>query len=436
MQERETWSSQFSFILAGVGAAIGVGNLWLFPWRISTYGGGSFLIPYLFFIFVFVRLGLAAEFAFGRSQQKGPAAAFKAVFPKKYKVLATALGTLPGIALFGILSFYIVVAGWIASYTFLFLKNYDIITKDPVTYFNSYAGSTETFAGLIIVTLIITITIILGVTKGIEKCNAIAMPLFFVTLIILLITSLTLKGASDAFYYMFTFSWDKLLCFNTWVMALGQSFFTVSLGGMLTYGSYLKKDSDIPKASFWTVFFNTMASILATLVIMPAIFSFKMDLNSGPALLFITIPEICTQIPYGIIFGGLFFFCALLAALSSAINLFEVPAETLMSIFKIERKQAAIITLILMLIASIPLSLNMKFFGNWTDFVTIYFYPIIPLVIQGTFFWIYGKDNAVKAINEGSKHPFSKFDTFMLKYIFTSICIIVIILSILYKGIG
>ncbi len=436
MHKREKWSSQFSFILAGVGAAIGVGNLWLFPWRFATYGGGSFLIPYLIFIFIFVRLGLTAEFAFGRSQQQGPVGAFKAVFPKKHKTLGALLGTLPGIALFAILCFYIVVAGWIATYTFLFFRDFNVICTDPANYFNSFAGSNQTFVGLAVVTCIVALTIMLGVKKGIEKCNMIAMPLFFTILLILLVRSLTLSGAPQAFRYMFTFSWDQLLNLNTWMMALGQSFFTVSLGGMLTYGSYLSKDSDIPNASFWTVFFNTTASILATLVIIPAIFSFDMNMNSGPALLFITIPKICTQIPYGIVFGGLFFLCALLAALSSAINLLEVPTETVISIFRTSRKTAVIIAIFAMLIISIPLSLNMNYFEHWTDYVSIYFYPLIPLIIQVAFFWVYGSKNAVADINTGSKHPLSIIDKYILKYIFPSICFIVIILSIIYNGIG
>ena len=436
MQKRENWSSQFSFILAGVGAAIGVGNLWLFPWRFATYGGGSFLIPYLIFIFIFVKLGLAAEFAFGRSQQQGPVGAFKAIFPAKYKTLGAILGTLPGIALFAIICFYIIVSGWIATYSYLFLRDYSIISAAPAKYFNSFAGSSQTFIGLAIVTCIVMLTIMLGVKKGIEKCNAIAMPLFFAILLILLLRSLTLSGAPQAFRYMFTFSWDQLLNIDTWIMALGQSFFTVSLGGMLTYGSYLSKDSDIPRASFWTIFFNTTASILATLVIIPAIFSFDMNMNSGPGLLFITIPKVCSQMPYGIIFGGMFFICALLAAISSALNLLEVPTETVISIFKISRKTAAVFTVFVMALISIPLSLSMNNFGRWTDIVTVYFYPLVPLIIQIVFFWIYGTKKAVADINAGSKHPISTIDTFILKYIFPGICFIVIILSIVYKGIG
>ena len=436
IQKRENWSSQFSFILAGIGAAIGVGNLWLFPWRFATYGGGSFLIPYLIFIFIFVRLGLTSEFAFGRSQQQGPLGAFKSIFPSKLKKLGALLGTLPGIALFSILCFYIVVAGWIATYTLLFFKDYDIISKAPANYFNSFAGSSQTFIGLAVVTSIIALTIMLGIKKGIEKCNAIAMPLFFIILLILLLRSLTLNGAPQAFHYMFTFSWDQLLSLNTWMMALGQSFFTVSLGGMLTYGSYLSKKSDIPKASFWTIFFNTTASILATLVIIPAIFSFDMNMNSGPALLFITIPKICTQIPYGILFGGLFFLCALLAALSSAINLLEVATETVISFFNTSRKLAVFITISAMLLISIPLSLNMNYFYHWTDFITIYFYPLIPLIIQIAFFWVYGTKNAINAINLGTKYPISKIDIYILKYIFPAICLIVIILNIAYNGIS
>jgi neurotransmitter:Na+ symporter, NSS family len=436
VQKRENWSNQFNFILSGIGAAIGIGNLWLFPWRLTTYGGGAFLIPYLIFVFCFVRLGLTAEFAFGRSQQQGPLGAFRAVFHKKFNKTATILGVLPGISLFAILCFYIIVTGWIATYTALFLVDNNIISIATSSYFQSFAGSSQTLVGLIVVTCVVALTILFGVKKGIEKCNTIAMPLFFAILLILLIRSLTLNGAPQALCYMFTFTWEQLLNINTWIMALGQSFFTVSLGGMLTYGSYLSKNSDIPEASFWTVFFNTSASIIATLVILPAIFSFNLDIKSGPALMFITIPQICTKLPYGIIFGSLFFFCALLAALTSAINLMEVATETISSFLKTSRTISTFIIISLMLTISMPLSINMNHFNSWTDFVTVYFYPFIPLIIQVVYFWIYGTQKAVIDINAGSKHPISILDTYVLKYIFPIICFVVIVLGIIYHGIG
>ncbi|HJO94697.1 MAG TPA: sodium-dependent transporter [Victivallales bacterium] len=379
MKKRETWNSQTGFILASLGAAIGLGNLWLFPWRFATYGGGSFLIPYLIFLFIFVRLGLTAEIAFGRACKKGPVGSFKKVMPEKYRKIPSVLGTLPGIALFCILSFYLVVSGWIASYIYIYIFKSSTLNHST-NFFNSFAGSSYTIPGLIIVLALISITLIFGINKGIEKCNSIAMPLFFIMLIILLVGSMSLGSSTKTFKYMFTFSWDQLLNINTWVMALGQSFFTVCLGGMLTYGSYLKRDTNIPKAAFLTALFNMVASLLATLVIIPAVFSFNLNMNSGPALLFLTIPKICSMFTGGFYFGLLFFIAAFLAALSSAINLMEVAVETLINLFKISRMISVFIITVLLFIISAVLTLHMGLFTNWTNLVSIYFYPIMSIL--------------------------------------------------------
>jgi neurotransmitter:Na+ symporter, NSS family len=436
MREQEQWNSQVGFVISGIGAAIGLGNLWLFPWRLVDYGGGSFLIPYFIFIFIFVRLGLTSEIAFGRAFQTGPVGCFRAVAPKKFKPLFTGLGLLPGLALLAILSFYLVVTGWIIYYTFQYIVNFGQITTAPAEFFSSYAGTPNTILCFLIAVAVTASVVMMGVRKGIEKTNKIAMPLFFILIVILLIRSLTIPGAEKALKFMFTV--DPKYLFNpyTWIMALGQTFFTVCLGGMMTYGSYLSKNTDVIKASFWTVLFNTMASLLAALVIIPALFAYNMDMSSGPALLFITIPRLCLEMPGGTWFAPVFFICALLASISSAANLMETAVATIAPVLKQKRIISTSAIAASVLIIGYFLTTNMNFFGNWTDFITVYFYPFIPLVIQIAFLWVFGVKNAVKEIMIGSKWRFSKMDQFILKYVFPVICLVVIILNIVYEGIG
>ena len=436
MMKQEQWNSQIGFILSGIGAAIGLGNLWLFPWRLVDYGGGSFLIPYFIFIFIFVRLGLTSEIAFGRTFRMGPVGSFRAVAPKNCKTLFTGLGLLPGLALLAILCFYLVVTGWIIYYSYQYIVCFGQITNNPSEFFANYAGTPNTIYGFVTAVIITASIVMLGVRKGIEKTNKVVIPLFFFLIILLLFRSLTIPGASKAFKFMFTIQPEFLFNPETWIMALGQTFFTVCLGGMLTYGSYLTRDTDIIRASFWTVLFNTTASILGALVIIPALFAYNMDMNSGPALLFVTIPRLCLEMPGGTWFAPVFFICALLASISSAANLMETAVSTIAPLLKQKRFFSTCTITIVVLIIGYFLTTDMSFFGRWTDFVTVYFYPFIPLVIQIAFLWVYGVKNAVKEIITGSKWRFTKTDQFILKYAFPIICILVIILNIVYEGIG
>jgi len=243
MEERETWSSRMGFILACVGAALGLGNIWLFSWRIGAYGGAAFLVVYLFFVIVLGTTGLMEEFAFGRSQRKGAISSFENVFKKKNISGGDKIGVLPVLGVTGVFIFYTIVMGWIIKYfTFSVTSGFSALENFP-GFFNSFAGSPEAVFWHFLAVLITILVVRLGVKKGIEKVNKFIMPGFFILLLILLIRSLTLSGSMEGLKFMFLPDWSYLADPVTWVMALGQAFFTVSLGGaaMLVYGSYLKK---------------------------------------------------------------------------------------------------------------------------------------------------------------------------------------------------
>ncbi|MCC3145305.1 sodium-dependent transporter [Halanaerobium sp. Z-7514] len=438
MAEREKWDSKLGFILACVGAAIGLGNIWMFPWRLGAYGGAAFLVPYLLFVFTLGWTGLMEEFAFGRDQQTGAISAYENVFNKKGLKYGAKLGIIPVLGVTGVFTFYSIVVGWILKYFSLSITNSFARIDNIPAYFGNFAGNYQSIFWHGLAILLTLLIVRLGVKDGIEKMNKIMMPGLFILLIILLFRSLTLPGAEEGLAFLLVPDWSKLREPITWVMALGQSFFTVSLGGaaMLVYGSYLDKDSDIPTSAFQTVLFNTFSSLLAAFVIIPAVFAFGLDPQAGPPLLFITIPQVFRQMPAGTIFSTLFFLSIVFAGLSSAINLMEVPVEALIDRLNISRKKSSLIVGLGAFLVGIPLDLNMELFGAFADTVTIYLVPLGAVLSAVIFFWIYGIKNARNAINEGAKRPLAKIWEPYAKYIFSSVAILVLVLGVMFGGIG
>ncbi|MGE4520446.1 MAG: sodium-dependent transporter [Desulfobacteraceae bacterium] len=438
--ERETWTSKFAFILASVGSAIGLGNIWLFSWRVGAYGGASFLIPYIIFVFGIAAVGLMGEWAFGRSQKKGAIGAFENVFrsiDEKYKGLGTALGLIPVAAIYSIYIFYTIVIGWLIKY-FILAVSGTFATMDIPSYFNTFPGSSASISWHGAAILINLVIVYFGVSKGIEKANKIIMPLFFGMLILLLFRSLTLDGAFEGFKYIFMPDWSKIAMSETWVMALGQAFFTLSLGGatMLVYGSYAKDETSIPSAAFQTVTFNFLASLLAAFVIIPAVFAFNLDPNAGPGLLFITIPNIVNQMPGGLLFGTVFFLSVVFAALSSSISMLEPAVEGFMHKTRISRTKTVFLLSALAFVIGLPLDLNMNLFGKWVDITTVYVLPFGALVSAFVFFWIYGASKAREEINKGDGFKFGKWFEFYSKYVFVPVAVLVLVLNIAFGGIG
>jgi NSS family neurotransmitter:Na+ symporter len=433
--ERESWSGKLEFVLACMGAAIGLGNIWLFPWRLASYGGAAFLVPYLLFVFGMVVFGLIAELAFGRSQKAGPMGALVKTFAPAHPLIGGVLGAIPVVALFGILVFYVIVLGWILKYFFFALLQ-GFAGVDPGGLFGGLVGSASSVPWHLAAMLLTMIFVAAGIEKGLEKCNKVAMPLFFILLLTLLVRSLTLPGSLEGVKYLITPDWSKLGEVTTWVMALGQSFFTVSLGGMLIYGSYLTRDVDIPDSAFKTVLMNTSASLLAAFVIIPSVFAFGLDLQSGPGLLFVTMPRIFESMPQGHLFGALFFLSVVLAGLSSALNLLEVPVEAVMERLGLKRPVAVMLVGALAFLVGLPLDLNMGLFGRWADLITIYLFPFGALVIQVAFFWVYGADRAMAEINAGAARVYGAGLRFFLRFVFPLVAILVLVLGIIYGGIG
>ncbi len=434
--ERETWSGKTGFILACIGAAMGLGSIWMFPWRIGQYGGAAFLLPYLVFTFVLGVTGLMGEFAFGRSQQKGAIGSYENVFKEKNLPLGSTLGIIPVIGVSGVFTFYLIVCGWIIKYfTLALLGSFETI--DIPEYFGAFAGQSGSILWHFIALALTLFIVRLGVSDGIEFANKYMMPALFIILTVLMIRSVTLPGAEQGLEFIFVPDWSYLQKPETWVNALGQAFFTVSLGGaaMLVYGSYLKPNEDIPSSAINTAFFTTIASILAALVTIPAAFAFNLDPQAGPPLLFITVPYIFKIMPGGYIFGILFFLAVIFAAVSSAINLMEVPVEAIIDRTGWSRTQSSFVVAILGFIIGIPLDLNMDLFGKFADFFTIYLVPFGAVLSAVVFFWIYGIDRARAQVNQGAKRPLGPWWGFIAKYIFTVVAVFILVMGIVMGGI-
>ncbi|MBO8137333.1 MAG: sodium-dependent transporter [Desulfotomaculum sp.] len=434
--ERETWSGKTGFILACIGAAMGLGSIWMFPWRIGQFGGAAFLVPYLIFTFVLGVTGLMGEFAFGRSQQRGAIGSYEKVFKERGISGGAALGVIPVLGVSGVFTFYLIVVGWILKYLTLSITG--AFNKiDIPAYFGGVAGQTESILWHFLALVLTLVIIRMGVKDGIETANKYMMPGLFIILAILMIRSVTLPGAQEGINYLFVPDWSYLAKPITWVMALGQAFFTVSLGGaaMLVYGSYLKADEDIPSSALNTAFYTTLASLLAALVTIPAAFAFNLDVQAGPPLLFITVPFIFKMMPGGYIFGILFFVAVVFAAISSAINLMEVPVEAIMDRTGWSRTKSAFLVTVIGFLIGIPLDLNLNLFGIFADIVTIYIVPFGAVLSAVVFFWIYGSSKAREQVNKGAAKPLGAWWEYLAKYVFTGVAIFVLIMGIIMGGI-
>lgn len=435
--KREKFSSKVGFVLACIGAAIGLGNIWMFPYRLGQYGGAAFLIPYFIFVFGLGTIGLMTEFSFGRRFKGGSSTGLSKILKDKGIKFNRFISLIPAIGLMGVFMFYNIVIGWIIKYFGMSITG-NISKVDIPNYFNSFAGtSSSIFFNFIAIAITLGI-VYLGVTKGIEKINKIIMPALFIIFILLAIRSLTLPNAMEGVKYLLTPDFSYLLKPETWVMALGQAFFTVSLNGcgMVVYGSYIDKDFDIPKSAFSTAVLDTSAALLVSFVIMPAVFSFGLDPQAGPPLLFITMPTIFKSMPGGHILSVIFFLSILFAAISSSINMLEGPVEALMEKTKITRKKASILVALIGFILSIPLNLSMSGFDNFTNLITIVISPIATLIVALTFYFMHGADNVLEEVNIGAKRKLGDGFIVMGKYVFSITTICVIVLGIVYGGIG
>ena len=437
--KRDSWSSKWGFILACIGSAVGMGNIWLFPARVSAYGGATFLIPYLIFVVIIGSTGVIGEMAFGRATRSGPIHAFGYATKQRFgsEKPGKLLGLIPVIGSLALAIGYSVVVGWIFKYLFLSLTGVlsSISSVDEfINLFNTTAVSNPVWqlAGMVLTLVIMAF----GIGGGIEKANKLMTPLFYVLFISLAVYLFTLPGASDAYQYIFVLNPEGLLDPLVWVYALGQAFFSLSVAGngTLIYGSYLSNDSNIPADARMVAIFDTMAAMLSALVIIPAMAVAGQQLSSGgPGLMFIFLPNVLSTVPGSGIILIIFFLAVVFAALTSLVNLFEAPTATLQEMFHLSRPIAVSIIGIIGILVGLLIA---PIVSDWMDICSIYICPLGALLAAVMFFWVCDKDFVLKQVNLARKKAMGSWFYPMAKYVFCGVTLVVLIVGAKLGGIG
>ena len=440
-KQREEFRTRLGFIVACIGSAVGMGNIWMFPYRTGKFGGAAFLIPYFIFVILLGFSGVIGEMAFGRGVKAGPLGAFSSAMEMRFgeqgKKWGKLIGMIPVIGSLGIAIGYSVVVGWFLKYLFTALTGQLTKVEDMGSFFGSLAVNFGSIGWQMLGLGLTFLIMILGVTKGIEKMNKLMMPVFFVFFIILLVRVTTLPNALDGYRYLFVPNWEQLGNIKTWVYALGQAFFSLSLAGSgtIVYGSYLKKDIDVVGCAKNVAFFDTCAALLAGMVVIPAVFAFQLDVASGPPLMFITLPAVFQQMPLGGLFAIIFFVAVLFAAITSLMNLFETPIEALQQQFSLSRGWA--VGIIAVISAAVGIFIESgDAVGAWMDAVSIYIIPLGALLAGIMFFWVCPKGYARKQVELGASKPLGKWFEPVTKYVFVGITLTVYVLGIFFGGIG
>lgn len=431
------FGSSFGFVLACVGSAVGMGNIWMFPYRVGQYGGGAFLIPYILFIVLFGLVGLSAEFAVGRRAGTGTLGAYEYCWNAIGKgKLGYVLGWIPLLGSLGIAIGYAIIVGWVVRALAGSLTGV-ILTQDAAGYFSQATGNFGSVPWHVLVIVAAAAILLFGATKGIEKINKVLMPAFFVLFAILAVRVAFLPGAAQGYKFLFTPEWSDLLKADTWVMAMGQAFFSLSItgSGMIVYGTYLSKKEDIPKASIRTAFFDTVAAMMAALAIMPAVFAFGIKPNAGPPLMFITLPNIFRQMPMGRLFAALFFLSVAFAGITSLINMFEAVSESWQTRFRLPRKAAVALCAGIALLVGIFLEAEPDV-GAWMDFVTIIVVPFGAVLGAVSIYYILGYKEIAGELEAGRKKPLGGYFGPLAKFVYVPLAVVVFVLGIIYGGIG
>lgn len=438
--KRDSFASRWGFILACIGSAVGMGNIWLFPARVSGYGGGAFIIAYLIFVVLIGSTGVIGEMSFGRMARSGPIDAFgKATETKGCKKVGQALGVIPTLGSLALAIGYSVVMGWILKYAFSALTG-TLLKPESVDEFTGVFGTmASAFGNNIWQSLALALTLVIlvfGIGSGIEKANKIMMPLFFFLFVGLGIYIAFQPGAVDGYKYIFTVDTKALLDPHTWIYALGQAFFSLSVAGngTLIYGSYLSDKEDIPKSAKNVAFFDTLAAMLAALVIIPAMATAGSTLNQGgPMLMFVFLPNLFKSMPGGSVIAIVFFVAVTFAGLTSLINLYESPIATLQERFKMKRLPACAIVCGIGLAVSLCIQ---HIVSDWMDVISIYICPLGAGLAGIMFFWVLGKKVCEKEIAKGREKSVPALVIPLAKYVFCPVCVLVLIAGAILGGIG
>lgn len=358
MSKRSNFSSKIGFVLAASGSAVGLGNIWRFPYLAAKYGGGTFLLIYLILAVTFGFTLMTAEIALGRKTGLSAIGAFKSL-DKRFGFVGVLAAIVPII----IFPYYSVIGGWVVKYFSVFITGGVDATAADDYFTNFISGTFEPLGWFLLFMAVTAVIVLCGVEKGIEKVSKIMMPILVILTIIIAVYGLTLDGAMEGLvYYVKPHMADVSV--KTILAAMGQLFYSMSLamGIMITYGSYMKKENNLESSVRQIELFDTGIAFLAGLMIIPAVFAFsggdRSALNAGPGLMFMTLPKVFASMKFGGVIGTIFFLLVFFAALTSAISLMETIVSIFRDKFHWGRKNACIFVAVLSLILGIPSSLG------------------------------------------------------------------------------
>ncbi len=431
------FSSSIGFVIACVGSAVGLGNIWMFPYRVGQYGGAAFLIPYLLFTFLFGWVGLSAEFGVGRLARTGTIGAYEYCFGSRgKKMVGSVLSWIPLLGSLGIAIGYAVILGWVLR-SLAGSVTGTLLSSAPETFFHQATGSFGSVGWHAAIVILVSAVMLLGVARGIEKVSKVLMPLFFVLFLALAAWVAFLPGAAEGYRFLFVPKWEALLNVDTWVMAMGQAFFSLSItgSGMIVYGAYLGKEADIPQASLRTAFFDTLAALLSGLAIMPAVFAFGVDVTRGPSLMFIALPTVFQRMPLGRVFAVFFFVSVAFAGITSLINMFEAVIESWQNRFKLDRRIAVALCGGLTFGVGVFLEAE-PVVGSWLDFVTIVIVPIGAVLGAISIYYVLGWPRIRQELETGRGKPLPELFGRVAKYVYVPLTVLVLLLGFVYGGIG
>lgn len=417
--KRENWGSRLGFIMAAAGSAVGLGNIWRFPYLTGQNGGGAFILIYLMFVVLIGFSIMLAEFTVGRKTGLAAVGAYKK--QNRNFTFAGLLGVLSG---FFIMGFYPVVGGWATAYI---VKSFTGLLSNPGAIGDIFgAFITNPVEPLIWMVIFLAINIVIvakGIAGGIEKAGKILMPTLFVLLVLIAIRSVTLPGAGAGLDFLFKPDWS-VVTGATFLAALGQAFFSLSLGMgcMITYGSYLSKRENLPSSAMTVSLMDTGVALLAGVAIFPALFAFGVEPAAGPGLVFVVVPQIFAEMGgLGVVFSAIFFIALMVAALTSSVSLLEVVVAYLMDERGWARKKSVYVSGAVMTVMCILASLSLgvmsgvtflgvgafDFFDILTDKIFLAIGGLILAIFVG---WFMDKNELKEELTNGGTVKFALFE--------------------------
>lgn len=445
-QQRGSFTGKLGFVLAAAGSAVGLGNLWRFPYLAAKYGGGIFLLVYLILAVSFGFALMITEIALGRKTRLSAIGAYEAL-NRKFRFL----GYLSCVVPFIITPYYCVIGGWVLKYLTVFVTNQvsEAAADDFFTNFITQPGAPVVF--FLIYVLLGVVVVRFGVEKGIEKASRIMMPILIVMTVFIAIFSMMQPGAMEGVKYYLMPDFSRFNA-TTVLAAMGQLFYSMSLamGIMITYGSYMKKEANLEQSVRQIELFDTGIAFMAGLMIIPAVFAFsggsEEALGKGPSLMFITLPKVFDSMKFGTVVGAVFFLLVLFAALTSSISLTETLVSIVSDKFGWTRKKSCAVILIFLVAVGIPVSLG---FGVWSfiapfgmslldffDFISnSVLMPIVAFLTCVFVGYVVKAKAIIEEVEINGAFKFKKFYTVMIKYI-APVCLVAILIFAIMEAMG